>query len=268
MNDIPLVYRIQPMTVAEIFRRSMSLYQENFLKLIGIVSPPLIIGSIISQFIFGNNMNEAMESTTEPGAMGAMFLYAVIMIFLSSIVTAAGTIAISERFLDREISISESYLRVADNLFPLLGAVIIASIITAAGLMFCLIPGAVTAVWFCLIPPIVMIEGEGGIGALKRGRTLVKGYFWKTFLVVVLLASIQFFVVMITFLLPALLKNLFGLYFVAAFVAILLPLLIEPLKIATTTMLYYDLRIRKEGYNLEVMAEELTDSTGQLKIEE
>jgi hypothetical protein len=256
------------MTVAEIFRRSMILYQENFLKLIGIVSPPLIIGSIISQFIFGNNMDEAMGSTTEPGAMGAMFLYAVIMIFLSSIVTATGTTAISERFLDREISISESYLRVADNLFPLLGAVIIASIITAVGLMLCLLPGVVTAVWFCLIPPIVMIEGEGGIGALRRSRTLVKGYFWKTFLVVVLLASIQFSVVAIAFSLPTLIKNVPGLYFVAAFVAILLPLLIEPLKIATTTMLYYDLRIRKEGYNLEVMAEELTNSTAQLKIEE
>ena len=33
--------------------------------------------------------------------------------------------------------------------------------------------------------------------------------------------------------------------------------LLEPFRIAVMTLLYYDFRIRKEGFDLEIMAEEL-----------
>jgi len=42
------------------------------------------------------------------------------------------------------------------------------------------------------------------------------------------------------------------------FLSILLPLLfVEPFKIAATALLYYDLRIRKEGYTIQTMADEI-----------
>jgi len=36
-----------------------------------------------------------------------------------------------------------------------------------------------------------------------------------------------------------------------------LSVLLEPFRIAAITLLYYDFRIRKEGFDLEIMAEEL-----------
>ncbi|MBI1928439.1 hypothetical protein HYR99_29870 [Candidatus Poribacteria bacterium] len=249
---------LQPMTISDIFSRSMHLYQENFLKLVTIVAPGAVAELIIFHLIVGNRYEDirSPDRLKEPEVMGALLLYAVMALFLSSIVTAAGTIVISERFLNREMTIGQAYLRVLDSLFPLVGALICFAISVFIGFMLFLIPGIIAYVWFCLTAPVVMIEGEGGLGALKRSRVIIKGYFGKTFLVVASLAIIQ---IVVTMTLPNLIGRLSNVYILVSLFSNTLALLIEPFKIAATTMLYYDLRIRKEGYTLHIMAEELSD---------
>ena len=253
---------LQPITIGELFSRALRLYRENFLKLIIIVAPGAILELIIFHFIVGERYEDVRspEGLQEPAALGAMLLYGVITLFLSSITTAAGTIAISERFLGREMTVGQAYLRVLDALFPLAGALICFGIAVCMGLIFFFIPGLIAYVWFCLAAPVVMIEGEGGLGALQRSRALVKGYFGKAFLVVAVLAMIQILVITI---LPNLLGPFFKTHWLASLFSNALSLIIEPFKIATTTLLYYDLRIRKEGYDLQVMAEELTTSPSE-----
>ena len=247
------------MTIAGIFRQSLTLYRENVLKLIGIVAPSSIAVWAVYLFIFGDQL-DLTESSTDSAAMPGVFLYGAIVVFLSSIATAAGTIAISERFLGREVSISQAYLRVIDVLFPLLGSLMLASVAIAAGFILFFIPGVVAYVWFCLTPAVVMIEGEGGVGALKRSYVVIKGYWNKAFFVVVLLAIIQLIVAMLVFSLPTQLGASVSINVFFKFLSICLPLLIESFKIATTTILYYDLRIRKEGYTLQIMADEIASS--------
>ena len=253
---------LQPMTIMEIFSRSIRFYRDNFLKLVGIVIPGSVIVLIIYLLIFANQYGEMgstvpAEAAQPPETIAVLYVVMTLFIalFVSSVVTAAGTIVISERFLDREISIGQAYLRVLDVLFPLLGTLILAAIAIYIGLMLFFVPGIIVYVWFCLIPPVVMIEGEGGLGALKRSRVIVKDYFRKASLVA-LLVIIEILVASSP---PNLLSNLPSLYYLSSFFSIFLLLLIEPFKIAATTMLYYDLRTRKEGYSLQVMAEELAD---------
>ena len=251
--------RLQRMTIAGIFRQALALYRENVLKLIGIVAPSSITSWAVYLFIFGDQL-DIIEPSADSATMPAVFLYGAIVVFLSSIATAAGTIAISERFLERDVTIGQAYLRVIDVLFPLLGSLLLASIAIAAGFVLCFIPGVVAYVWFCLTPAVVMIEGEGGVGALKRSYVTIKGYWNKAFFVVVLLAIIQLIVAMLIFSLPTQLGASVSINVFFKFLSICLPLLIEPFKIATTTILYYDLRIRKEGYTLQIMADEIASS--------
>ena len=105
---------------------------------------------------------------------------------------------------------------------------------------------------------MVTIEGEGGIGALKRSYVIVKGYWNKAFFAVVLLAVLQLIVASLIMSMSKMLGAFAGIAEVSEFLSILLPpLIIEPFKIAATTLLYYDLRIRKEGYTLQTMADEI-----------
>ena len=248
---------ILPLSVGGIFRESLVLYREMGMQLLGIVAPLAIINVIVHFFIFGQQSNPT-DAPADITARPTMLLFAAILFFLSFAGTALGIIAISERLLGRTVSIGNAYLRITDVLFPLLGTLLIASIATVAGLFTFVIPGIVVYGWFCLTPAVVAIEGEGGIGALKRSFVIVRGYWNKTFFVVVLLAILQLVVASLVYSFPRAIGSPEAISEVSKVLSILLPLLIiEPFKIATTTMLYYDLRIRKEGYTLQTMADEI-----------
>ena len=105
----------------------------------------------------------------------------------------------------------------------------------------------------------VVLEAEGGISAMKRSKYLVKGHFGKAFILLVLVyVAIALITEIVSF------SVLKGLFFLAPYSAPLaegtsnvLSILLEPFRIAAITLLYYDFRIRKEGFDLEIMAEEL-----------
>lgn len=245
--------RFRELTVGGIFRESLVLYREMWAQLLRIVAPSAIISAIVYFFIFARQP----DFTGTPSAP-ATLSFVALMLFLSLAVTTLGITAISERFLGASVTISRAYLRFADVFFPLLGTLVFASIIIVVGLFTFVIPGLVIYGWFCLAPAVVTIEGEGGIGALKRSYVIVKGYWNKAFFAVVLLAVLQLIVASLIYSMSKMLGAFPGITEVSEFLSILLPLLIiEPFKIAATTLLYYDLRIRKEGYTLQTMADEI-----------
>ena len=253
-------YQFQPMGVREIFFSALRHYRENFLKLVGIAAPGTLIGGLAFQSIWLYGYAEIAG----PQVLAAALPYTVIAVFQSLIVTAAGTSVISQHLLGRSISVGEAYSRILGSLFPLLGVLIIfmlgslvlSTLAAGIGLM-ALIPGIAVYVWFCLAAPVVIIEGEGGFGALKRSRVLVKGFFDKGFLLVVWLTLAEAFVVILVLSLPFLIGSFPGFLSFLSFLSICLSLPINAFRIISTTMLYYDLRIRKEGYDLQVLAQEL-----------
>ncbi|MDE0041596.1 MAG: hypothetical protein OXT74_06145 [Candidatus Poribacteria bacterium] len=245
------------LTVGGIFRESLVLYHETWRQLLGIAAPCSIISAVIYFFLVVQQSNSA-PTPSGPTTGPAMLLFVAFVIFLSYVGVALGTIIISERISGGVSSIGKALLRIADVFFPLLGTLVFVSIAITAGLFTLAIPGLVVYGWFCLAPAVVMIEGEGGIGALKRSYVIVKGYWNKAFFVVVLLAILQLVVASLIYSLSKMLGAFAGITEVSEFLSILLPLLIiEPVKIITTNLLYYDLRIRKEGYTIQNMADEI-----------
>ena len=254
-DDSQSIFR--ELTVAGIFRESLVLYREMWTQLLRIVAPLSII-NVIGHFIIFGQQSNLTDAPADATARPTMLVFAAILIFLSFAGTALGIVAISARLLGRIISIGNAYLRITDVLFPLLGTLLFASIAIVAGLFTFVIPGIVVYGWFCLTPAVVAIEGEGGIGALKRSFVIVKGYWNKTFFVVVLLAILQLAVASLVYSFPRTIGSPVTITEVSKVLSILLPLLIiEPFKIAATTLLYYDLRIRKEGYTIQTMADEI-----------
>lgn len=243
-------YQFQPMGVKQIFSSALRYYQANFLKLVGVAAPGTLIGGLVFQSVW--LLCAKIEKTEYLQFLSTQYI--ALTAFESSIVTAAGVIVISENLLGKLVSIGQAYSRILISLFPLIGALLLLTIAISIGLMV-VIPGLVVYVWFCLAAPVVIIEREGGFGALKRSRVLVKGFFQKAFLLVVALTGMQTFVAIFPLILSLnssiLLSSFFSLF------SICLLLLIEPFKIISTTMLYYDLRVRKEGYDQKLLAQEL-----------
>ncbi len=256
-------YQFQSMGVRQTFFSALRHYRANFLKLVGIAAPGTLIGGLAFQSIWIYGYAEIGG----PQVLAAALPYMAITIFQSLVVTAAGTFVVSQDLLGRSINVGKAYSRVLDSLFPLLGVLIIfilgslilSTIAAGIGLM-ALIPGIVVYVWFCLAAPVVIIEREGGFGALKRSRVLVKGFFDKAFFLVVWLTLVEAFVVILVLSLPLLIGSFPGFPSLLSFLSICLALPVNAFRVISTTMLYYDLRVRKEGYDRQLLAQELAIS--------
>lgn len=156
---------------------------------------------------------------------------------------------------------------------PFLPVGVVIALLVAAGvdggalvavIVFLLLAGFVGAVWLYISVqvsvPALLTEDLRGSKALRRSGNLVRGRWWQTFLIIVLgslLASIvsgaiSGLLTAVTFtdlgdsLLPSLILNAIG--------TTIATVLTTPFTAAFITVLYFDLRVRKEGFDLELLA--------------
>jgi hypothetical protein len=113
-----------------------------------------------------------------------------------------------------------------------------------------------------LVPQAVMLEGYGPLGALARSWRLVRGEVRRALVVVIATGILSFLVgdVPRTLLVLSLLRR-YGASFIlinalGSLGALLAQVLLQPLLVMVFTLLYYDLRVRKEGYDLELLAQQ------------
>lgn len=114
---------------------------------------------------------------------------------------------------------------------------------------------AVVYARFFFSQTVLVMENLGPWVAIKRSLELTKGHHWrvvKTYMLVYLIVGV---VMATAYLVP------FGLtsnWAVSTVIGQVLTMTVFPLIPAVTALLYYDLRIRKEGYDLELMAQSLS----------
>lgn len=249
------------MNLGDILARAVALYRDNFSKFIGIVLPGkiivIVIALVLPKVLAFNGSPTASPVESNISQYAGNYPIIILAYLIEIVVIAAGTILLAERFLIREMSVVEAYQRVLTQIFPLVGAAVVATVVISIGLFLCAVPGLIVMVWYALISPVVMIEGEGGLGALKRSKYLVAGYFLKVLGIIVLIWVAEMLFLNIVSVLATSDIETEAIKIAGFFLSALAFTLIEPFKIAATTLLYCDLRIRKEGFDVEIMAEEL-----------
>jgi len=181
-----------------------------------------------------------------------------IVIVTSMFVSFPSTVAISEICLGIKPSVFRSYRRAFARPMNLIGSYLLAFGIMLLGFIALYVPGLVLSVWYAFIGPAVVLEARSGWDALRRSRELGRGSYLRIF-GVVLVASI------IMFVLAAVLGGIVGI--VAAllhldmqwvrYLAPLLGLLVAPPTGIVVVLLYYDMRVRKEGYAAAQLTEDL-----------
>ncbi|HEX4335267.1 MAG TPA: hypothetical protein VH062_05100 [Polyangiaceae bacterium] len=175
--------------------------------------------------------------------------------------TGALVVNISTSYLGENIGAGESYLRAFKKLWRLLMAQAWTTILVMLGFVLCIIPGLILSLQLVVVPQVVLLEDLKAWPAIKRSRTLMADYLGK----VAMLTSVVW---------------LLGLVIGAAITAaihvvpwpypiigdflsyFLLQVLMMPLSIATTVLFYYDLRIRKEAFDLQHLASSMVEFRG------
>lgn len=111
--------------------------------------------------------------------------------------------------------------------------------------------------WFLFVPAIVVLENRWGFRAMKRSVTLGYGYHVRNFVIVCMMFGLVTLVPFILYIISLLIDSEvwgpllgIGLYYVIGF-------LIQPLGLIYILLIYYDIRVRKEGYDSSALTEDL-----------
>jgi uncharacterized membrane protein len=248
---------LRPLSVGEILDTAFQLYRRHFGTLAVIVIVCTGLPFLLQLYV------EASGSTMVHPFLTAA--YVILMVVGSSIATAATVFVVSESYLGRTIAAGEALGRSTPYLGRLIVSSLLFGLLVGLGVLLLVVPGIILTVGLALTWPALVLESApSASAALERSWGLTKGYRWKIFGLLTV-----FFVLL---LLPTLaIGGLVGLVTVFAgsrgsgsspvailvtqlMLVMLIRILIYPLYNCVLTVAYYDLRIRKEGFDLEVLA--------------
>lgn len=229
--------------------------------------------SVFARVLMRDQLSDPTVMMSHPAPAIFGFLIASIC---TTIADAVLIVAVSDGYLDGSVDLADALKTGLGGLLSVIGAgivrsffvmivVLVAAIafaaITATHLQLLLIvviPVAIWLVFYVLLRTFsmsqaVLLEGTGPIQALTRSLRLSEGcgaHIFFTLALVWLLYLITYgvaFGVSVSLVSRAISEVVGAVVIVA----------IYPLVAVVTTLLYYDLRVRKEGFDLEVMAREL-----------
>jgi hypothetical protein len=250
---------LRPLSVGEILDVSFSLYRRHFGPLVMVALICSGVPFLLSVFL---------------GSAGGIFanptlalVYYLVLIVLSSLATAATVFIVSESYLGRPLGAGEALARSLPLLWRLLLCSLFLGLVVVLGLLFLVIPGIILICGLLLAFPALVLEpGTTAMRALARSWALTRGSRWRMFGLIVTM-MILFYVPFAALLGVAGLvlpradigaSNLaVGIGLTTVVVAGVVQLFMYPLFYCVITVAYYDLRVRKEGFDLEVLASTL-----------
>jgi len=267
---------LQKMEIADILDTAIRLYRQNltlFMEIVAVVQVFLMAIYMIGMWV-GAQTIMATPSEEIPwlallglGPIGLLYIGGWILLFPVS--EAALAFAVSETYLGRRISVLEAYRRMWPLLWRLLGTMILVSIVISLGTGMCLIPGLLVWVWFAITTPIVALERTAGPTAMDRSYRLVSGHWWRVFGTLLLLQLI-IIVATVAISVPPMLAAMLLLgesnpllaQSLTTAVQTITNIVVRPVLMIATVLIYYDLRIRKEGFDLVTLTQALERSRG------
>jgi len=246
-------HNFEPQTTGELLDSASRLYLRNFSLLFGMSVifhiPWMAIG------IARAARNMTATRVTIQGAM--LELLATLILFFVIAPLTGGTTAqiVSDIYLGNTVKLSGALRAAWSRYGTLLKSHFIPVIAILAGLVMLVVPGILWLLSYMFISQIIMVEGMSGSRSIRvRSRNLVRGYRGKAFVIVVVMLLIEF-------LAQAGIRSVARFFIGTAAIAGMAPILNEsvaivaaPMFALSITLLYFDLRIRKEGFDLEMLS--------------
>ena len=248
------MHELRPMSVPSLFDATFRLYRDRFTTFLIIALVAHVPYALLVAFVLPNGRIE-VDAWGQPQistavALGLVGILVYAIVFLPLCV-AAMTHNLSAMHLGENLSAADSYRRAAPRLVPLIITEILVLIVCSVGYMMCFVPGVIFACWFYVTAPVVILEGWNFTSAMSRSRNLTEGNLAKVFLVAVVLFLLRFiFIVMV----QIIITFVPGPRLLVMFAAGILNAFILPIRNSTRVLLYYDLRIRKEAFDLQMLA--------------
>lgn len=245
---------LRPLSLGEVLDTAFGIYRQLFV--------PLLIVSVLTQAIplaIGIFV-EASGGISQQPALWTLGL-GLTLVF-GSVGTAASTFLIAETYLGSSLPVGDAFLRSTPYMGRLIGTSLLVTLLMVFGFVLLIVPGIIVACGLLLTPAALVLEDiAGGTAAMGRSWALTKGARGRIF-AALLVAVLLLFI-------PGMAIGAFAVasasgdmtesmqQVMAQLIVSVLQILVYPFFYALTTVFYYDLRVRKEGFDLEMLATSL-----------
>ena len=291
--------RFEPMSVGQILDGAFKLYQKNFVRFIAIVAVayvPIGLINFVGYSVMGfstpktlftvdsgseSSGHTGLKFKTEMGkpidpdrvspgrtAIGFLFVAAggILSIFAYYLCGGALMKSVSEAYLGKEATVGEAYRFVWPKLGWLIAGFSLVGLTVLLGLVLFIVPGIIFSLWYALTGQVIVLENCRATKGMSRSKALTSGNLGKVFVVglvaglIVLVISgvVNGAVGMMGFAVAR--SSTTASLFLTQLGSVAGEVLALPISSAAMILLYYDLRIRKEGFDLEMLAKSLNPS--------
>ena len=276
-GSAPMYGGLRPLGVGEILDRAIQVYRQNFRALVTMTAAVIIPLRVVTVLInlsarpgtrtASSNTFGGIQfgSTTTNGHDAAVRLAAVLVVGILSLgagalAVGACTRGVSDAYLGGAKADAGASLRVA---LRSLGSLVWLELLTVLGaglgLVFCVLPGVWLWTSWIVATPVLLVEGTRGTHALQRSFSLVKNRWWPTFAVVLVAAllagavssALSFALVGVLFATRD--TNSTGYIVSSGAIAAVASLITTPFVAAAYVITYFDLRVRYEGLDLQMV---------------
>lgn len=280
--------QLRPLGVGEIIDVTFRLYRQNFVPFMKIAAIGVVPTQILSLFVLLSAVPDEDPFSETTDAFGntvtdvntadlSRFLAATIGIVLLSlvanlIISAAITKAVAHHYVDGQRPDVGASLRAALRVFfPLVGMSILFVVGVALGTLACILPGVFLYVAWSVSSPTLIMERCGPGQALSRSLRLVRARWWPTFGLLILVwlmttIATQIISTPISFITGGgggafgsvdASADFTSIFVGSTIAGIISGLLTAPVGAIVAVVLYVDLRVRHEGFDVEILARSL-----------
>ncbi|MDQ1444399.1 MAG: hypothetical protein QOI20_863 [Acidimicrobiaceae bacterium] len=264
--------RLRPLEIGEILDTAIKVYRARFATLVKVVFVVVAPVQAFSAVVRISLPSESIVNTNELGqndfdvaaligSIAAVVLISILTWVAAELATAAALKIVSDSYLGEERDWQESLRFAAARLRSLIWLALLSLLLLGVGLVLCVVPGVYLWTAWSVAIPVLLLENQKGMSALRRSRDLVRGHWWRVFVCLI-----------VSFILAGVITGVFqgvlaGVVFGAhnevvsavasAMASIAASALVTPFTAAVSIVIYFDLRVRKEGFDIELLARTL-----------
>lgn len=275
---------LRPRSAIEIVDASFAILRKSFVQMaiIGLAAAVPLIVVVVAGGAAVAGMSAANFAAAPMTMIPLLFVAIVLALVWVSVVDGAVTIAAGDAYFGREVSPANALRAAFSRAMPLLGAYLLRALIVGAvgivaaiavtalykmvGTVIAVIAGIAAFVVVIHVAlrtfattSVVVFEDAGASDSVNRSFALSKGsaarIFGVLFLCWIIVNVLQY---AFNFTVAALFSALLDSPVVAMVLMVVVAVLLYPFINIAIMVLYYDQRVRKEGYDLQMMSDGLT----------
>lgn len=266
---------LHPMSVGDVLDGAFKLLKANARTIVLVVAAVVVPVQLISAFVVRDQVSVGLlgilqdptlvdpESSAGFGTTATSLLTAALGLLTGPFIAGAVSRVVAASYLGSHLGPAAALRATARRFGALLAATILVFLVQALGFVLCIVPGLLAFALYTAVTPAVMIEEIGPIQAMKRSWRLMRPRMWPVLGVAVLARMIAGLLGNLVGGIPSVVAVLLGGSFAWLFIAVgstLSSLVTAPIVAIVSTLLYFDGRIRHEGFDLQIMARDLERS--------